>query len=911
MSTRKSRLNTESPTHSGGESVPTTPTSLTTRKQRNVRKGKNDTNPETLTIKSEKMDEDEEAVKLNEDEDTNDSKKESAKESNTTSTTMTRKRRLTALKEEQNPQTAATTTAEVAAAAAEISVATTISAPSETTSPISPTIAEDGKISPTKTKRSRRSAIEILMESKPAMPRIAKRRNSTGKIEQPGRKPSSRIKKLKQMRKPNLKRIIKKPDKTVTTPINKPIKQLIEKLDAKSATAKKGKTADKNADCASDSELMKMSRRRSDSVSKCSDMTDTSSFQETKDSEDLPTTPVEQPPKFEIKQEIIEKDEENKVDATQETDLPVARSLSGLNESGDSESSQTMKTQETEQTDSKRSLRRLRRKPIVSPLPQKSMTTRSRSDTPNKLELAAHKMATETEEIEPELSPKQIKKETVLEEDKKPVENKKTSENVNEVKLVPEKVESLSPLPESEGVSEISVKQFYGTPDFLENNLGIEKDPKLGEIVQVHEKIRNESGGNGDFETNINEEDLLLTESETDVNTAVDTSGELDKSGESDDVVMIEEDDNKDNDSDDKCFVKPDEVRKSNNNSTLNENLIVLNGEIEVRPKDKTLNASKKMENDVSEVVIYTITNGLCVNPEKLEKILESQKLKEVQNNESPEISKNGNERAEAAAKTNGDYDAQDDAVQITDEIKEPETKLVTVDDKKKQLIPYTSPDATIAAVIQKNLAENVTADEPMEEDVVESKADVDESETESAMVMKTETNTEADDTIENNKENINKIKRIRDSIASSGSKDSRSSSIDDETPENLKQKESHLKTLGLLTHEAALSAAIEKQKRREQLKASTGASSSSSSSNSGKSKKNTSEYTGTLKTIIKLNRGNDKKKGRLPLKMTLHKGRGKNGSKADTGDNGSAGNSEEDTYYTIQNDVSVRFRRL
>lgn len=48
-----------------------------------------------------------------------------------------------------------------------------------------------------------------------------------------------------------------------------------------------------------------------------------------------------------------------------------------------------------------------------------------------------------------------------------------------------EKAASLSPSElVSEGVSEISVKQFYKKPKFLENNLGIEEDPKLGNIVQ-------------------------------------------------------------------------------------------------------------------------------------------------------------------------------------------------------------------------------------------------------------------------------------------------------------------------------------------------------------------------------------------------------------------------------------------
>lgn len=52
-----------------------------------------------------------------------------------------------------------------------------------------------------------------------------------------------------------------------------------------------------------------------------------------------------------------------------------------------------------------------------------------------------------------------------------------------------QKDSSLSPQLDSEGVSEISVKTFYGEPAFLENNLGIEKDPKLGEIVQVQKTV--------------------------------------------------------------------------------------------------------------------------------------------------------------------------------------------------------------------------------------------------------------------------------------------------------------------------------------------------------------------------------------------------------------------------------------
>ncbi|KAH8294448.1 hypothetical protein KR018_005749, partial [Drosophila ironensis] len=47
------------------------------------------------------------------------------------------------------------------------------------------------------------------------------------------------------------------------------------------------------------------------------------------------------------------------------------------------------------------------------------------------------------------------------------------------------KAASLSPEMISEGVSAVSVRKFYKKPEFLANNLGIEKDPELGELVQT------------------------------------------------------------------------------------------------------------------------------------------------------------------------------------------------------------------------------------------------------------------------------------------------------------------------------------------------------------------------------------------------------------------------------------------
>lgn len=53
-----------------------------------------------------------------------------------------------------------------------------------------------------------------------------------------------------------------------------------------------------------------------------------------------------------------------------------------------------------------------------------------------------------------------------------------------------EKDPSLSPELVSEEIDTESVQQLYDKPDFLENNLGIEQDPKLGEIVKEQEKSK-------------------------------------------------------------------------------------------------------------------------------------------------------------------------------------------------------------------------------------------------------------------------------------------------------------------------------------------------------------------------------------------------------------------------------------
>ncbi|CAO1408792.1 unnamed protein product [Diamesa serratosioi] len=53
-----------------------------------------------------------------------------------------------------------------------------------------------------------------------------------------------------------------------------------------------------------------------------------------------------------------------------------------------------------------------------------------------------------------------------------------------------EKDASLSPSLVSEELDTMSVQHLYDKPHFLENNLGIEQDPKLGDIVKVQEKTK-------------------------------------------------------------------------------------------------------------------------------------------------------------------------------------------------------------------------------------------------------------------------------------------------------------------------------------------------------------------------------------------------------------------------------------
>lgn len=116
--------------------------------------------------------------------------------------------------------------------------------------------------------------------------------------------------------------------------------------------------------------------------------------------------------------------------------------------------------------------------------------------------------------------------------------------------------------------------------------------------------------------------------------------------------------------------------------------------------------------------------------------------------------------------------------------------------------------------------------------------------------------------------------------------------------PEKQKQKEIILRHLGLLTHEAAKKAKLDRQKQREMY---------AKQVSKHTLKMMDSGYTGTLKTIIKLNRSPDKKKSRSPLKMTFQKSKGR-GSKAVSDSISGSDESDDNPHYTIHKDVSYIF---
>uniref|UniRef100_A0A1Q3FW45 Uncharacterized protein n=1 Tax=Culex tarsalis TaxID=7177 RepID=A0A1Q3FW45_CULTA len=767
------------------------------------------------------------------------------------------------------------------------------------------------------------------------------------------------------------------------------------------------------------SAAVKVERRRSDSVSKCSDVTDASTLEVTTKDDEKDDTSLS-----EIKREIMEE---------QETKTKILDKMA--------EAFNERKTPIAAAKDEK-TIRRSAR--------QRKSTARDRDDfvTP-KLKVPAEIKAepVDTEETTAAAAPLSIDTTEPLAAPK-------------EATVVPsEKDASLSPELVSEGVSEISVKEFYSEPAFLENNLGIEQDPKLGEIVQVQEKIKLDKGGgeSGEVAANgseppaasetvhpeavIKEEKMEVEEEQVTVKACEpievekvkeiigvvappvakeETSGNespaSDWSNEKDATSAPLSGKGKKPDSrSDSDGERPPSTKQNTPRGTVAKGggtaAAAAGAATCKEQKPKTRNVKDKSKEDekakeeklrqeklrVEEKVREEKLRAERLKQEEEKKLLESKVLPEVEIVAAPvEV-----DAKKSPASPVDQPKPVEELVSVVEKVLPPVTVTTTLSltsadshlvlsvksTEPIDIVEQPKPDvAKLNAIALENLPaitfvkkDAVKVKDDAKLDNVQLKAELEivpiketattvlveekpvqaEPETTLHLISKSETaaaavtvttvpppeaipvapplsiikiQTEKDSTnsaifkenpVEKlevkapeavkNRDSIEKVPPANETKTASATVPhvpevaSCSSTVLQESEDIAKQKESHLKHLGLLTHQAA---SEEKQRRKELLdlqKPSSGGSGYSSSSSSGKgsggggggkSSRINSESTGTLKTVIKLNRGEKRK--RLPLKMTLQKGKGKGAEK--DGANGGDGNG--DAFYIIQSET-------
>ncbi|XP_055715512.1 uncharacterized protein LOC129809588 isoform X1 [Phlebotomus papatasi] len=528
----------------------------------------------------------------------------------------------------------------------------------------------------------------------------------------------------------------------------------------------------------SDTELI---RRRSDSVSKYSDTTDNSSFYDAATFKSGPeewgrdsnATPKVDAENEEVKVENVEMEEES----TAAEAKPAA-----VKEETKVEETETVRVKKKRQTILVRRSRRARKSTqkeseveVAAVVAKTAKVAENKTDGSESVMNSVEDTDVNTAKGAPLHVETVVKESTAVDDEAK--------EGNEEVDVKKTKASSLSPELVSEGVSPISVQQFYGQPAFLENNLGIEEDPKLREIVQVKEKIKQ----------------VESTETQEDAK----------------EEMKMEE--------------KVEKVEEKEEESEIKE---IVNGTTEDEIKDD-LKTEEDNKPEEKEIVMDT--------EEKKEEAVEEEvpKVEEVE-----EENKNTEDITETIAENLDSNEATEDQSKTND---------------------------------KENVVSNGEAPQQMEKD--------------------------------------DKLTMVDDT--------SKSPLL--ESPETRLKKECHLKSLGLLTHEAAVEAKIEKARRREFFKStannsslssasstSSGSSVSSQQSNgtrngkSGRGHGGGQEYTGTLKTVIKLHRpqSQEKRKTRMPLKMTFQKGRVKSANSGNDKDQVNLSNSDDDTYYTIQNET-------
>lgn len=513
-------------------------------------------------------------------------------------------------------------------------------------------------------------------------------------------------------------------------------------------------------------------------------------------------------------------------------------------------------------------------------------------------------------------------------------------ENISESSTAQVKNKSPSPVLMSVGVSEISVKQFYGQPDFLENNLGIEKDPKLGEIVQEKNKListdvlpspnlkvpspisittstttcTTETAAVSECTSTANSTPRKINSPETDHDSSQEILPE--------DRLRIEDSDTAGNSSE--GIPTPKKERLSVATTTVETiqthdrtiiEITTSNGiqhhsrmlggmasvtssqPISVGDSIKCVTVTEQRQHDRprSSATALANLNGTLDKPLSMEveliPILPTTAIKPAQNVNSISV-----EPIESAAPAPPATIVPITAAVLTSSISQ-DPHIMTEPDNKENIILNKVKESMM--IEENKIVVTPIPPIPVVMPTNEIKVDLPDVKTDSISI----------------------IKKVPS--------EPNASKVINETPELIKQKESLLLTLGLLSHQAAGAAKMQHKHKREEAQ---------------KSRKISSEYTGSLKTIIKLPRptvnssgtgvaatagnavttataiginnqsmslaqssshqvgGSDKKKPvRESLKMTLHKARGKS-----TTDREQTTNSDgTDTYYTIQNEAS------
>lgn len=506
----------------------------------------------------------------------------------------------------------------------------------------------------------------------------------------------------------------------------------------------------------SDSEVSRR-RRRSDSLSKCSDTTDTSSF--------CDQILVQKSPNKTIASV------ENNNDANVDADSKIPDKLKILDKMSQNFNTET--AGDTLVIDTAKFVRRStrQRRSVVTPTPPPiQIKTEPKDD--EILPLNALEMP--LEEV------------TVLTDPSPPILNKADS-------VSPE------PAPQDSTQRAMHVKQFYGQPAFMENNVGIESDPNLGEIITQAPVL--------DKEMPLVSADCASESLKDEV--ALDTSMDVDESKAYDSNTSIDVE-----------TVKVDLSETpliSSQDSMLNSQTVDTESDVDVERLDDVAIGDISLED---------------TGPSNVSQVSDVKNITLLQSNITVE-------HQNVLRSSNDATEKMEQADELPMLVPEPKCEEMKIDEVKENLKPNQKIDDVKNSIIKRS-----DTPPPVLESLI------------------------------------------------------------CESPETLLHKESVMNALGLLTLQAADAAKQERKKQKEQRLLSQ--------------QQKGSGYTGTLKTVIKLNRGgaagangSDKRRARCALKMTFQKGssRSSAGSKhrgTDTSLKDHSGDADGDSmYYTIQNEVS------